>query len=223
MSILGTLAESLRSRKQKSFCDYKALVKTVANEGKLPKTEEIEATLQAAGKSVEDLEADVKAAKRRNDLRAQIAMADALQKERPAIDAAIAKAAATLAKAQEVHDAAVAPLRQRIDAINNAHHSASMAASELQRTTPDEFDDRRDELEQTVRATDSDFRAAQKRLSDAESRLNGAQLAIPPDQEEVSLYRQQVESAKAGLKARQEAASDAVKAQDEFLRHSMAS
>jgi hypothetical protein len=116
----------------------------------------------------------------------------------------------------------VAPLRQRIEAINSAHHMASMAASELQRTTSDEFDDRRDELEQAVRVSDSDFRAAQKRLSDAESRLNGAQLASPPDQDAVSLYRQQVESAKAGLKARQDAASDAVKAQEEFLRHAMA-
>ncbi len=223
MSVFTSLAESLRGRKQRAASDYKGLVATLVADKKVPDVASIEATLRDAGKSVEDLESDVKAAKRRNDLRAQVAQADELLKERPAIDEQIAKAKAALQKAQEVHDSSVAPLRQRIATINDAQHAASLAESELQRSTSDEFDDRSAECEHAVRQADGEFRAAQKHLATVESRLNLAQQEVPVDDEQIVLYRQQVQNAKSRLQASQEAATQAVAAQDELLREMAAS
>jgi len=222
-TVLKSLAEELQARRLKAIAAYKTLVSLVAGEKKLPPTSDIEATLSGSGKSLEDLQGDVKTAKRRADLRAQIALAEELQKERPAIDEQIAKHKAALAKAQELHDSAMAPLRQRIESINHAHNVAAMALGELQRSTPDDFDDRRDELEQAVRQADAEVRSAQKHLSVVESRLSSARLEIPVDQSAIDEYTRQVSSAKARLQSCQDASGQALADQEELLRQMLAS
>ena len=79
-TVLKSLAEELQARRLKAIAAYKTLVSLVAGEKKLPPTSDIEATLSGSGKSLEDLQGDVKTAKRRADLRAQIALAEELQK-----------------------------------------------------------------------------------------------------------------------------------------------
>ena len=222
-SIIENLVESLQNRREKALLNYAELVRVIASDSKPPSTAAIEVTLQASGKTIGDLQTDVATANRRNDLRGQIKQAAELQAERPAIDAAISKAAETLQAAQDVFDLAVAPLRAKIDAINSAQHTSSLAEGELARTRPDHFDDRSDALEKNLRRASDAKHLAEKHLAEMKSRIPlghpdsdwgavGERKATPA---EVAEYDAGIKRAKDRLQTAQAAADEAVSDQDE--------
>ncbi len=230
-SIIETLVGSLENRRAKAQAAYAEFVRIIASDSKPPKTEDVEATLQASGRSIEDLQTDVATAKRRNDLRGQIKLAAELQAERPDIDAAIGKAAAKLQAAQDQFDQAVAPLRAKIDATNSAQHSASLAEGELHRTRPNDFDNRADELEKNVRAASDEKNRAEKHLAEMRSRAPlghpsndwsplGEAKATPA---EIAEFDAGVKRATGRLKIAQDAEDEAVKTQENLVAEMLAS
>lgn len=126
----STLIERIRGKKREFQMDFHALVRLVAND-KAPEPDVIARALQDAGKTVEDLQKAVELLQQRRQWRQGIALAEAMETERPGIQKRIAAANRELEQANERHDEIVGPLHGTLYRINQAVSEAGDARRRL--------------------------------------------------------------------------------------------
>lgn len=172
-SVLDAVVEKQRKREEAAAKDYRALVRQIASDpSKPPAVDRVDDVLRAVGRSVDDLRGDVQTCQHRNGLREQIAAAAKMQSERDTILEQITKADAVFKTAEEAHRQTVLPLRIRRDQIDAATQAAELARAELLRDVPDDFDERREDLERQLREAERESIAARKHLDEMRSRCS---------------------------------------------------
>ena len=144
-SLLEKIAGVHRQRQQEKHNTYRELVASVAS-GKEPNATEVERTLEAAGKSVDDLQHDVEAYQHRMALKAIVASVPKLESEQAKLRNQIDAADKVLEDAERQHDEVTSPLYFRLHEIKEALSDASSARRELFHTCDDP--DLRSELAQ---------------------------------------------------------------------------
>ena len=137
LSLIEKIAGRQKERQQQKVQSYRDLVKQIAS-GKEPDPASVEATLEAAGKSLDDLQKAVKLYEQRMTWKAQVAMQASLEKERDRLHREIAAADKALDDAEAHHSEVTGPLHGELAQIKDGLNDASNARSRLFDTCDDE-------------------------------------------------------------------------------------
>lgn len=135
-ALFEKIAGRQQERQHRRIEDYRELVAAMAV-GEVPAAETVERTLADAGKSLDDLRADVEHYQRRMALKAAVAAIPNLDAERRDIDKQIAEADRLLEAAEKRHDETTFPLYERRRAVTEALSEGSRAVTELVLTCND--------------------------------------------------------------------------------------
>ncbi|MBL8810821.1 MAG: hypothetical protein JNM43_11640 [Planctomycetaceae bacterium] len=135
--LIEKIAGRQKERQQQKVQSYRDLVKHIAG-GKEPDPASVEATLEAAGKSLDDLQKAVRLYEQRMTWKAQVAMQPSLEKERDRLHREIAAADKALDDAETHHSEVTGPLHGELAQIKDGLSDASTARSRLFDTCDDE-------------------------------------------------------------------------------------
>ncbi len=136
--LIERIAGRQKERQQQKVQSYRDLVKQIAAGGKEPDPASVEATLEAAGKSLDDLQKAVRQYEQRMTWKAQVAMVPSLEKERDRLNREIAAADKILEEAEAHHSEVTAPLHGELAHTKDGVNDASTARSRLFDTCDDE-------------------------------------------------------------------------------------
>jgi hypothetical protein len=132
LPIIDSLKERLRRRAEAGASSYRQLVLALATNGKEPgNADDVERVLAAAGKTPEDLAADLEAKALRAASQARVQKADGVGAERARLRAAVEKAEAALAKAQAAYEEVTWPAQQRLRELDALEREAATARAGL--------------------------------------------------------------------------------------------
>ncbi len=115
-TLFEKIAGKQKQREQARVDDFRGLVRAIA-EGQEPDTDRVDAVLQDAGKTLDDLKAAVKWRQNRMAMKAQLDTVPQLEAEKAAIEKKIAKATEILNAAEAKYAETTNPLRWRLEAI----------------------------------------------------------------------------------------------------------
>jgi TATA-binding protein-associated factor Taf7 len=124
--LIEKIAGRQKERQQQKVQSYRDLVRQIAS-GKEPNPESVEATLEAAGKSLDDLQKAVKLYEQRMTWKAQVAMQQSLEKEQQRLQKEVAAADKALEDAESLHNEVTAPLYGELHQIKEGLSDASRA------------------------------------------------------------------------------------------------
>lgn len=125
-SLMEKISGRQKERQQQKVQSYRDLVKQIAS-GKEPDPVSVEATLEAAGKSLDDLQQAVKRYEQRMTWKAQAVMQAALEKEQQRLQKEVAAADKVLEDAETLHNEVTAPLYGELHQIKEGLSDASKA------------------------------------------------------------------------------------------------
>ena len=128
--IVSKLTGRVKAKQKTALEEYAGLVRQLAD-NKEPSVEKIETSLDAAGKTVADLQSAVERLLRRRQLKVTVDRARDVAGERAKIDQAEAAAKTKLAEAEATFEATVEPLYARAAELANLERQATAAAGEL--------------------------------------------------------------------------------------------
>ena len=124
--LIEKIAGRQKERQQQKVQSYRDLVKQIAG-GKEPNPESVEATLEAAGKSLDDLQKAVKLYEQRMTWKAQVAMQQSLEKEQQRLHKEVAAADKALEDAESLNNEVTGPLYGELHQIKEGLSDASRA------------------------------------------------------------------------------------------------
>ena len=124
--LIEKIAGRQKERQQQKVQSYRDLVKQIAG-GKEPNPESAEATLEAAGKSLDDLQKAVKLYEQRMTWKAQVAMQQSLEKEQQRLHKEVAAADKALEDAESLNNEVTGPLYGELHQIKEGLSDASRA------------------------------------------------------------------------------------------------
>ena len=136
--LIEKIAGRQKERQQQKVQSYRDLIKQIAAGGKEPDPASVEATLEATGKSLDDLQKAVQLCEQRMTWKAQVAMVPSLEKERDRLNREIAAADKVLEEAEAHHSEVTGPLHGELAQIKDGMNDASTARSRLFDTCDDE-------------------------------------------------------------------------------------
>lgn len=135
--LIEKFAGRQKERLQQKVQSYRDLVKQIAS-GKEPNPESVEATLEAAGKTLDDLQKAVKLYEQRMTWKAQVAMQPSLEKEQQRLHKEVAAADKALEDAESQHNEVTGPLYGELHQIKEGLSDASRARQLLFDSCDDE-------------------------------------------------------------------------------------
>ncbi|MFN9718891.1 MAG: hypothetical protein ACK58L_09375 [Planctomycetota bacterium] len=124
--LIEKIAGRQKERQQQKVQSYRDLVKQIAG-GKEPNPESVKATLEAAGKSLDDLQQAVKLYEQRMTWKAQAAMQSSLEKEQQRLQKEVAAADKALEDTESLHNEVTTPLYGELQQIKDGLSDASRA------------------------------------------------------------------------------------------------
>ena len=130
LSLIEKIAGRQKERQQQKVQSYRDLAKQIAG-GNEPDPNTVETTLEAAGKSLDDLQQAVKLYEQRMTWKAQVALMPLLEKDRERINREIAAADKALEDAEALHSEVTGPLYGELHQIKGGVSEASTASSQL--------------------------------------------------------------------------------------------
>jgi hypothetical protein len=205
--LIAKIAGRQKERQQQKVQSYRDLVKQIAAGGKEPDPASVEATLEAAGKSLEDLQKAVRLYEQRMTWKAQVAMVPSLEKERDRLNREIAAADKVLEEAEAHHSEVTGPLHGELAQIKDGMNDASTARSRLFDTCDDES------LWQQLRELSREGQRLVQENQGLQSRL--AYLQSRAEQQSAAADKETNEVTKA---SRKQIAKDLLKEADELRR-----
>jgi DNA repair exonuclease SbcCD ATPase subunit len=212
-SVLESVLELQRQRADQAEAAYRQLVELLAaNPRKAPTPEAVDAVLIAARRSVDDLDAAVRLAQRRDNLRAEISSIDARADDRAELAKKIEVAKAELQAAQDRYRETVFPMEREIESINQLHHRRASAERELRDTMSDDAADELFELGRAIRSATRDYENQKRLVADLRARLGS------PDEDVRLAAPGQVERGEGRLSELKAAVDDLVQRQAELLK-----
>jgi len=138
MSILAKIRDAFTTKEAAKAATYAELVQLVADEGDVDPAD-VEETLQVAGKTLDDLEADVALTNRRRALEKTIAAAANVETDRRKLNSRRQQLTDQFAAAQREHSAKLFAIQQEEAELNRLAREAHAAEAELRRTAPPEL------------------------------------------------------------------------------------
>lgn len=204
--LIEKIAGRQKERQQQKVQSYRELVKQIAG-GKEPNPESVEATLEAAGKSLDDLQKAVKLYEQRMTWKAQVAMQASLEKEQQRLHKEVAAADKALEDAESLHNEVTGPLYGDMAQIKDGMNDASTARSRLFDTCDDET------LWQQLRELNREGQRLIQENQGLQNRL--AYLQTRADQQAAKVGEESNEVTKA---SRQQIVKDLLKEADEVRR-----
>lgn len=204
--LIEKIAGRQKERQQQKVQSYRDLVKQIAG-GKEPDPASVEATLESAGKSLDDLQKAVRLYEQRMTWKAQIAMQPSLEKERDRLHREIAEADKALDDAEAQHSEVTGPLHGELAQIKDGLSDASTARSRLFDTCDDES------LWQQLRELNREGQRLVQENQGLQSRL--AYLQSRAEQQAAKVDEESNEGTKA---SRQQMVKDLLKEADEVRR-----
>ena len=170
MSILDTITRTLHERQEAATVAYRSIVTAIARDSSDANPEAIEKCLRDSQKTIEDLQSDVRLAKRRNEWRETIAQADNAKKQIDLARKEIAAADDELEQARQARHAKVRPLSAQISEAEDQINAAVSAKAELRNTMFDEDKQRLAQLDSQVQRLHRALTQAQAQLASIRSR-----------------------------------------------------
>jgi IgA-specific serine endopeptidase len=144
--------------------DFRALAYAIAS-GEEPDPKRVDRTLNAAGRSLDDLRAAVEVYQQRLALKAKADAAAGLRARCRELEEQIRQADEELAEAERRHTEAITPLRAQLEVLHRQLQEAEQASRELARTCPD----------QKLRAQEA---SVQRQIAETQDRLVKARRLI---------------------------------------------
>lgn len=204
--LIEKIAGRQKERQQQKVQSYRDLVKQIAGD-KEPDPASVEATLEAAGKSLDDLQKAVRLYEQRMTWKAQVAMQPTLEKERDRLHREIEAADKALDDAEAHHSEVTGPLHGELAQIKDGLNDASTARSRLFHTCDDES------LWQQLRELNREGQRLVQENQGLQSRL--AYLQSRAEQQAAKVDEESNEVTKA---SRQQVVKDLLKEADEVRR-----
>lgn len=212
---VGTLIESLsaklRQRQESAAEAYEALVAQVADD-RAVKLETVEAVLQAAGKTPDDLRAGVEHIHTRRALEAIVGQEAALTAERDRISAAIEAEHARFRKANEEHAQTLWAMNVEQSELAPRLKELTDARARLFNYFPESAIVQRERAEQRAAAHATELSAARQRLDAAQRALERAEKQHRGYPRVVAAHAEDVKAAEAEVAAIEAAAPAAADA-----------
>lgn len=135
-TLLEKIAGKQHERRRQRMAGYRDFVAGVAT-GDEPDADDVERTLAAAGKTLDDLRQDVERYQHRLALKAMVASMPKLEAEQQELRRQVAKADDALADAEQRHNEVTAPLYAQLDQLKAALSDAEAGKRELYHTCDD--------------------------------------------------------------------------------------
>jgi hypothetical protein len=137
MDVLEKIVSKQKEIEKARADDFRALAYAIAS-GEEPDPKRVDRTLNAAGRSLDDLRAAVEVYQQRLALKAKADAAAGLRARCQEIEEQIRQADAALAEAERQHTETTAPLRAQLEVLHRQLQESEEARRELARTCPDE-------------------------------------------------------------------------------------
>ncbi|MEM9366381.1 MAG: hypothetical protein AAGD07_10315 [Planctomycetota bacterium] len=216
---LDKIAALRRKRTRDAMHTYQDVLAGLVREGTAtPSPETVDEVLNSTGKTIADLERDLKLFADREHHREVIAEFEALQEKRPGIEAQVEKENKRFEKLVDEHEKRLAPLEDQLSVISRKSQSASNAQLALDKFRWPEFDEEREELAAAVADASAKKDKAQKHLREMESRLSTESIGTHPNDEgRRQRLNEYVSNAKAALESASNECEEALKAQKDFI------
>jgi DNA repair exonuclease SbcCD ATPase subunit len=137
MDVLEKIVSKQKEIEKARADDFRALAYAIAS-GEEPDPKRVDRTLNAAGRSLDDLRAAVEVYQQRLALKAKADAAAGLRARCRELEEQIRQADEELAEAERRHTEVTAPLRAQLEVLHRQLQEAEQASRELARTCPDQ-------------------------------------------------------------------------------------